>query len=125
MTLRAYLFIMLLATIVCWTAFAFIILTVNPETTNWVGFLLFYFSLFLALTGTAAIIGFLIRFIGLRRVLAFNSVRDAFRQSFLLAFLFAAILFLLAKDLFSWFNLIFLVAGLSVLEYFLISYRKT
>ncbi len=88
------------------------------------GFLFFYLSLFLSAVGTASLIGFIIRFVGLKHELAFRSVRDAFRQSFLLAFLIIAILFLLSKNLFSWLNVFFLVIGLSILEFFLISYQK-
>jgi len=124
MTLRIYLIIMSITTLLCWTAFAFITWTINPEITNWVGFLLFYLSLFLALTGSAAIIGFLIRFIGLKYELVFHSVKAAFRQSFLFAFLIIAILFLLSQDLFTWINLGLLIIGLSVLEFFLISYSS-
>ena len=122
MTLRSYLIIMAITTLVCWAAFIFILSTVNPQITNWLGFSLFYLALFLALSGSAAIIGFLIRFVGLRRELAFYSVKTAFRQSFLFAFLIIAILFLLAHNLFTWLNLFLLVIGLSLLEFFLINY---
>ncbi len=124
MTLRSYLIIMLTTTLLCWAAFIFVLWNVNPEITNWLGFLLFYLSLFLAMVGTGALIGFVIRFVGLKHELAFRSVRDAFRQSFLFSFLIIAVLFLLSKNLFSWLNLFLLVVGLSVLEFFLISYRK-
>ena len=121
MTLRSYLIIMIIATLLCWTAFSFVLWTVNPEATNWVGFLLFYLSLFLALAGSAALIGFLIRFIGLKHELVFNSVKNAFRQSFFFAFLITAVLFLLSNNLFTWGNLFLLILCLSVLEFFLIS----
>lgn len=124
MTLKVYLTIMILATLICWSAFAFILWTVSPDITNWLGFTLFYLSFFLSLAGTAAIIGFLARFVGFKRKLIFRSVKDAFRQSFLFSFLIIAILFLLSKDLFSWANVFFLIVGLSVLEFFLISYNK-
>jgi hypothetical protein len=115
---------MLTTTLLCWTAFVFVLFNVNPEITNWLGFLLFYLSLFLSLVGTSAIIGFLIRFIGLKHELAFRSVKDAFRQSFLFSFFIAATLLLLSQNLFSWVNLFLLVIGLSVLEFFMISYSK-
>jgi len=124
MTLRSYLITMLVATAICWIGWAVILVKVDPETTNLPGFALFYASFFLAATGSAAIIGFLIRFIALKQELLFRSVKDAFRQSFLFAFLLAASLFLLSKNLFSWLNLFFLIAGLSLLEYFMISYKK-
>ncbi len=88
------------------------------------GFSLFYLSLFLSLVGTASIAGFIIRFIALKRELVFNSVKEAFRQSFLFAIFIVAILLLLSQNLFSWLNLILLVVGLSMLEFFLISYNK-
>jgi len=124
MTLRAYLISMLIAAFLCWLGWGVILFTINPVTTNLLGFSLFFISLFLAITGTAAIVGFLIRFILLKHELAFRSVKDAFRQSFLFSFLIIAALFLLSKGLFSWFNLVFLIIGLSSLELFLISNKK-
>ena len=124
MTLRWYLIIMALATVLCWSAFGYIIRTVNPEITNWLGFLLFYLSLFLALIGTMSIIGFIIRFISLKHELAKYSVVVAFRQSFLFAFFIIMVLFLLSHKLFTWLNLIFLIVALSALEFFLLSYRR-
>lgn len=125
MTLRSYLTVMIIATLLCWGAFGFIIWTINPNTTNILGFLLFYISLFLSMIGTSAIVGFLIRFIGQRRTLAFYLVKDAFRQSFLFSFFVVAILLLLANKLFNWVNLGLLMLSLSVFEFFLISYRKS
>jgi len=124
MTLKSYLTIMIGATIVCWSTFSFVLWTINPEITNWLGFVLFYLSLFLSLSGTAAIVGFLIRFVGLKHELAFYSVRIAWRQSFLFAFLIIAILFLSAHSLLTWLNLFLLVMGLSILEYFLLNYSQ-
>jgi len=124
MTLRSYLILMTIATAVCWAAFGYIIWTVDPRATNRIGFLLFYSSLFLSMVGTTAIIGFIIRFVGLKRKLVFNLVKDAFRQSFLFSFFIITILFLISKDLFSWMNLGFLVIGLTVLELFLLSYNN-
>ena len=98
--------------------------TVNPEVTNWAGFFLFYASLFLSLVGTSALLGFIIRFIALKQALAFNLVKIAFRQSFLFASFIIIILFLFSQNLFSWFSLAVLVIGLSVLEFFLLSYQR-
>jgi hypothetical protein len=115
---------MTITTLLCWLAFVFILWTVNPEEASLMGFSLFYLSLFLSLVGTASITGFIIRFIALRRELVFNSVKEAFRQSFLFAIFIIAILLLLSHNLFSWLNLTLLVVGLSMLEFFLISYHK-
>ena len=125
MTLKQYLITMSVVTGVCWLIFIFIIWTVNPEVTNWIGFLMFYFSLFLALAGTATIVGFVVRFIVFKEELIFRLVKEAFRQSFLFSALIIVSLILLAYDLFSWLNVLLLVIGLSALEYFLLSWRKT
>lgn len=124
MTLPTYLKTMGSLTAVCWLAWIYLLFAINPESTNWIGFLLFYLSLFLSLVGTAALVGFLIRFVGLKQILAFRSVKEAFRQSFLFALLIVVSLILLSQDLFTWFNLLFLVIGLSILEFFLLSYSK-
>lgn len=123
MTLKSYIIIMAITTFICWLAWGFIIFTINPEVTNWIGFVLFYLSSFLAITGTAAIIGFVVRFIALRQELAFRLVKEAFRQSFLFAALLTTSLFLLSRDLFTWLNLLFLVLSLTILEFFLIGYE--
>ena len=112
-------------TVFCWLVFGYIIWTINPETTNAVGFWLFYLSLFLALSGTAAIIGFLVRFVGLRHELVSNKVKIAFRQSFLFAGFLAVSLFLLSGGLLTGWNLLILMVGLSMLEFFLLSYGRT
>ncbi|MBU0619992.1 MAG: hypothetical protein V1768_00655 [Patescibacteria group bacterium] len=122
MTLKTYLLVMIATTIICWSVFVFIVLTINPEITNWIGFLLFYLSLFLSASGSVAIIGFIIRFIALKHELIFYSVKTAFRQSFLISFLIIVILFLLSHNLFTWTNLFLLIFGLSILEFFLTTY---
>lgn len=125
MTLKQYLTIMLAMTAVCWLSWAYVLFTINPEITSWIGFLLFYLSLFLALVGTSAIMGFVVRFVGLKQELIFRSVKEAFRQSFLFSFLIIISLFLLSRDIFTWLNLFFLVIGLSILEFFLLSYGNS
>lgn len=124
MSLKAYLSIMFLATLICWSAWAVVINSINPETTNWLGLTLFYASLFLAIVGTSAIIGFLIRFVALRQELAFRHVAVAFRQSFLLAALIIGGLLLQSYRMLTWQNALYLVVAVTVLEFFLISYRR-
>ena len=124
MTLRQYLIAMSIMTLVCWVAWFYIIMIIDPTLTNWIGFLLFYLALSLALAGTAALAGFIIRFAALKQKLVFYSVKEAFRQSFLFSALIIASLLLLAQGLFTWLNLGLLIVSLSVLEFFLISYEK-
>ena len=124
MSLRLYLLIMSAMTALCAVMFGYILFTVNPETTNSIGFFLFYLSLFLLIIGVATIIGFVIRFIIFRHDLVINTVKIAFRQSFFFASFIVISLFLLSRNLLSWLNLAILIIGLSVLEFFLLSYSK-
>jgi hypothetical protein len=124
MTLKRYLLIMLAATLVCWTLWGVVLFIIDPEVTNWIGFLLFYSTLFLALAGSSAIIGFLVRFAALRQIMVFRLVKEAFRQSFLFSILIVVCLLLLSNGLFTWLNVSFLIIGLTVLEFFLLSYEK-
>lgn len=123
MTLKKYLNLMFITTLICWGVFVFVLKNVNPQITNGLGFVMFYASLFLAISGTAAILGFFIRFWILKQKLAFYTVKIAFRQAFLFGILIVSTLMLLSRDLFSWFNLVLLILILTVLEFFLISYQ--
>jgi len=116
MTLKAYLISMTLATAFCWAVFIFIINLINPETTNTIGFILFYLSLLLSLIGTTAIIGFFFRFVVLRRELVFYAVKIAFRQSFLFSLFLVTLLFLFSQNLITWLNLILLIVIFTILE---------
>lgn len=124
MTLKKYLLLMFFATLFCLLSFIFILKTVNPENTNWIGFTLFYSSLSLFLIGASSLLGFLIRFVILKKELAFYAAREAFRQSFLFTLLVIVGLALLAHNLFDWINLILLISSLSVLEFLMLSYSK-
>lgn len=124
MTLHKYLSFMAAATMACWFSWLYSIWSIDPEATNWIGFAIFYVSIYLSIVGTAAIFGFLVRFVILKRDLAFRSVKDAFRQSFLFAILIVTSLILLSHNLFTWLNLLLLISGVSVLEIFLLNDKK-
>lgn len=118
MTLKNYLLVMGILTALCWGVFVFIINLVDPEKTNWLGFLLFYASLFLSVFGTAALLGFVVRFKVLKHELAFRVVRLAFKQSLIFACFIICLFLLLAQNLFNWLNLILLVVIFAIWEYF-------
>ncbi len=125
MTLKKYLLVMSVLTAVCWGIFLFVAGLVDPTATNWLGFLLFYLAFFASLSGTIALIGFLFRFVIIKKELAFNSVKVAFRQSFLFSLFIIFLLILKAANLFNWLNLLLLVIIFSILELFLVSYKKS
>jgi len=125
MTLSKYLGVMSILTAFCWGIFFFVASLVDPTATNWLGFVLFYLALFISLIGTTALIGFILRFIALKKELAFNLVKVAFRQSFLFSLFVIIILILKSQSLFNWLNLLLLMVIFMILELFLISYQKS
>ena len=123
MTLKKYLNLMVILTILCWLVFLLVIFLINPEQLGVFGFFLFYFSLFLALAGSFSIGGFLIR-VRISQNLIFRQVEIAFRQGFLLAGLIILLLVLRGLHLLYWWNAVILILFLISLEAFLILRRK-
>ncbi|QQS60558.1 hypothetical protein IPN41_01080 [Candidatus Falkowbacteria bacterium] len=121
MTLRSYLMVMTIGTLIFWLALGLFIINIDPMATNWMGIGLFYLILIFAITGTGAIVGFIIRFFALKQEMVTQSVIIAFRQALLAAVLVTSVLFLFSQDLFSWLNVFLLFCALSGLEFFLLS----
>lgn len=121
MTLKKYLLLMFLATLICWLSFGVVVYFVDPTLTNWFGFLIFYLSLFLSLVGSLSLLGFIVRFIVNKNEFAFKQVITAFRQSILFAFLVSAALFLQSYRLVSWWNFLILIILLTVIEFLFIA----
>ena len=124
MTLKNYLLVMGVLSAFCWGIFLFVANLVDPISTNWLGFSLFYLSLFLSLSGTGALIGFIIRFIAAKKELTFNLVKLSFRQSFLFSLFIIFLLILKSQQLFNWLNLFLLLIIFTILELFLTSYKN-
>ena len=101
MTLRRYLILMTLGTILCWIAWVFILFNINPAEADSLGF--FYLSLFLATVGTFSVLGFTVRRAIIKNdEIIFRHVRHTFRQGVFLSLLLIITLFLSARDLFNW-----------------------
>lgn len=124
MSLPYYLIFMTAATGVAWGAWYMVISSINPLTTTLVGVLLFYATLTSALTGTFALAGFFIRSVFVQRELVFQRVLISFRQALFFSLLIDGFLFLQRMQLLTWYNAMFLILGLTIAEFFIIS-RKT
>ncbi len=124
MTLKNYLLVMSILSLISWGLFAFVIKTVDPFTTNWLGFLIFYASLLSSLIGTFSIVGFLLRYYFVKEKIIFNLVKISFRQSFVLSLFIISYLILKSFDLFSWINLILLIILFTFIEISLSTKKK-
>ncbi len=125
MTLKNYILAMSVLTVICWGIFIFIAGIINPLSTNWIGFFLFYISLGVALIGTSSILGLVLRFFFAKDEVVFNSVKNSFRQSFLFSLFIIFLLILKSANYFSWLNLVLLIILFTILEIFLSAKKKT
>lgn len=99
MTLRQYITTMAVATLLCWSAWVFVIVNVNPFEAGFASFLFFYASLFLALIGTVSVISFFIyRFIDKDKLPLFRYVQMSFRQSLVVSSVLTGLLYLQAHQ---------------------------
>lgn len=111
-------------TLICWASWFLVLSLINPAQSDLIGFVLFYFSLFLSILGTSSVIGFLVR-IWLKKKPVFKQVEIAFRQGLWLSFLIISVFLLKGMDLLRWWNLTFLFLFLIFLElFFLFSNRR-
>ena len=125
MSLRQYLIFMAMGTAICWIAWYFVILNVDPTETGIVGLFFFYVSLFLALTGTFSVIGFLMRrWIVKNEDALFHHVRHTFRHAIFISSLVLVALILFQQKILNWWNGILLLIIFLALESIVFANRK-
>ena len=127
MTLRQYITIMILASILCWTAWGVVIINIDPFTDTGIGFSFFYVSLFFALLGTLSVFTFLIRQFTSREVLPmYRYVQRSFKDAFLFSIVLIVLLFLQGKAYLNWWNtLIFLIALIFIVSFNISTKKKS
>jgi hypothetical protein len=125
MSLRQYLIFMAIGTAICWTAWYFVILNVDPTETGIIGLFFFYISFFLALTGTFSVIGFLARrWIVKNEDALFHHVRHTFRHAILVSSLVLVALILFQQKILNLWNGILLLIIFLALESIVFANRK-
>ncbi|MBD3311721.1 MAG: hypothetical protein GF349_04515 [Candidatus Magasanikbacteria bacterium] len=125
MTFRQYLFSMLLSSSMCWAAWVLVIMNINPFETNWIGFMLFYTSLFLALFGTISIFILAIYYFLAKNVQIYKMVKRSFRDSLFLSAILVILLFLQGKGLLSVLNFTVFILILVLTLTFIYSTKKS
>lgn len=125
MTIAKYLWILGVCTALCWVAWFLVLLMLNPVGVGLLALVLFYISLFCALIGTFSIVGYIFRVKIMRKdEMAHKGVNIASRQSVLFSFLLIAALMLQSQRFLTWWTLLILIAVLSFVELFFISYKQ-
>lgn len=124
MTLRNCLLGLILSTVLCFLAWTLILLNVDPLTTNWQGFILFYSSLFFALVSLFTLVDFFIRSrVSLNKPI-FTQVGISFRQGILFSVIAVGTLILQGLKMLSWQNALLLISGIVILEFYFVNQEQ-
>jgi hypothetical protein len=115
---------MSISAVFCWVIWVLVLYLIDPTATGILGFTFFYLSLFLAMTSSLSVLGLLFRIKFSKEEVIFKIVTISFRQAMMLSFLVIGSLFLKSKNLLTWWNIVFLILALIILEFFFISYKK-
>jgi len=94
MTFKQFIVLMCIATGSLWLGWWWTVISIDPFTTNFLGFLLFYLTLFLALMGTFTLLGVYIRKMRTPDALLFHLVTLSSRQGIVLSIIFVSLLLL-------------------------------
>lgn len=124
MNFRSYLILMALATLAAWLSWALVMHGVDPVRSGALGFLLFYMTLWIAMIGSLAILGVLVRLWRRNGELASRIVIRSLRQGILLSALFIVSLILFSHDWFRWWTMLLTVLIAAFIELTFLSSRR-
>jgi Ca2+/Na+ antiporter len=125
MSLKQLIITVLGAALIAWASWLFILFEVDPTASGNTGVIFFYLSLFIALWGTLFVVFSLIKKKFNKDDLEHNIVKVSFRQSIFFSLTVVGVLFLQSRNFLTWWNLILLILGVSLLEYLFLSFKRT
>ena len=98
MTARQFISVMILATLVCWASFFFVLFNIDPFTDAGMGHIFFYLTIFCSILGTSVLAMFTAyHWFSKPDVSVFHMANKSFLFSLLLAGILTLLLFLQAK----------------------------
>lgn len=121
MSLLRFLIILGAGTICSWTAWVLVLLTLDPITGGPIALLLFYGSFFLAMFGTATIIGFFIRFWLEKEKVLFRQISTALRHGTVVGVATTVMLLLQSQRVLNIWAILGLLALAVVIELFVLA----
>ena len=121
MNFKQYLLLMGFGTLAAWATYVIVLLTTDPTRASTLGFVLFYITLALAMVGTLAIGGSVVRVWLRPQELVWRHVSRAFRQAILVSILLVICLLLTSYGLFHAWTGILLVLAAALAELAFIS----
>lgn len=125
MTVKRFLYILIVAAIVTSLAFFGVLNIVDPGQSSYLGFILFYAAFFVVLTAWLTLVSFICRRIFAKVHLdPSENAQRSLRQSLWWSLIVIIAVYLQTKELLTWLNVALLVLFLAVVEFFILSLRK-
>jgi len=121
MTLKTYIWGMRIITLFSLIALGIIIIYVNPQSSGLLGIFLFYLVIFFALSGIFNLFLIFVRKKFLGNKTTATNVGLSFRQGILLAILCLILLILQSYRILIWWDALFVVVGIFLIELFFLS----
>ncbi|PIR74397.1 MAG: hypothetical protein COU35_03030 [Candidatus Magasanikbacteria bacterium CG10_big_fil_rev_8_21_14_0_10_47_10] len=119
---------MVIATLLCWSAWAVVLTNVDPFRDNVTGFILFYVTLFFSLIGTASLVTFLcLYYFSRAKYAVFYDVQRSFLVGLLVSSLATLLLFLQGRGVLGIWNILLFLCIIIFLILFKVSttsYKK-
>lgn len=112
------------STVLCFVAWVLVLGNVDPASTNLLGFLIFYFTLFFALSSFFSLLGFYLRKKIFENKIEFRQVEIAFRQGMFLAVIFVGLLILQGDRKLNIYSAFLFVLLVVAAEFYFIMERK-
>jgi len=124
MSFKLFLFLLVLGTLFSWLSLGLMILYFDPEQTGFLGFSLFYFSLFLGLSGIIFLVVDRFKGIIFKKQLLLTRLKNSIRHAILFSILILGCLMLKSHNLLQWWSLLLFILVLTTLEFFFMSTQK-
>lgn len=116
MSVRGYLLGILATTILCFAAFALIVMVIDPEKANvWI-FAGLFTSLGLGVMGAFMVLGYLVRRLTSNNEVVFSHITVLARQGFLLALGVTSLVIMQVTRILTWWDALMLVVILALVE---------
>lgn len=121
MSLTAYIWSLILSTVLALGAWLFVLFIIDPYEAGIIGQIFFYFSLWLFLMGMLVniLVWLRVRFLGGEN--AIETMGLSFRQGLLLALLVVSIIMLNAYNYYTWWICLLILAGIFLIELYFLS----
>jgi hypothetical protein len=124
MTLRIYLLLFALSTVIAWIGWIVVLLSIDPFSAGTLWIVIFYLSLFIGLFGFFSLIGFFFRTWFAKDERLFRYLMISSRQGALLAVVVVGLLLMQASGYLVWWNVSLLVVCVVCVEWYFITMSK-